>query len=175
MRAIITLKAISLVSFVLTGCESTPTATPYDSTNAHYKTDRPNSLAPYIKLGEPLSAALVQYFEEWQGTPYRWGGVSKKGIDCSAFTQQAYQAVFQHPLPRTTRQQVTKGNKTTLHSATYGDLIFFKTGARRYHVGIYIGDKQFMHASSSKGVSISTLDNPYWSARIWQIRSYFAE
>ncbi|WP_407333748.1 C40 family peptidase [Enterovibrio sp. 27052020O] len=175
MRDIITLKAISVATLILTGCESSQTAESLNATNAYYKTERPNSLAPNVQADEPFSDALVTYFEEWKGTPYRWGGASKKGIDCSAFTQQAYQAVFQHPLPRTTRQQVTRGKETPLHAANFGDLVFFKTGSRRYHVGIYIGDKQFMHASSSKGVIISTLDNPYWSARVWQVRSYLPD
>ncbi|WP_028022522.1 C40 family peptidase [Enterovibrio calviensis] len=172
MRKLITSNAIALTCMLLIGCESTQSENASTTTNAYYNTNRPNSLAPMVDPEKPLDLALIQYFEEWQGTPYRWGGATKRGIDCSAFTQQAYQAVFQHSLPRTTRQQVTQGNKTSLKSASFGDLIFFKTGSRRYHVGIYIGDKQFMHASSSKGVIISTLDNPYWSARIWQIRNY---
>ncbi|PKF50728.1 NlpC/P60 family protein [Enterovibrio nigricans] len=119
-----------------------------------------------------VNYALNQYFDEWKGTPYRWGGSNKKGIDCSAFTQQAYHAIFEHSLPRTTTQQVKNGKKVALTNANYGDLVFFKTGSRRYHVGIYIGEREFMHASTSKGVIISTLDNPYWSARFWQVRSY---
>ncbi|MDD1792158.1 NlpC/P60 family protein [Enterovibrio makurazakiensis] len=172
MRTLITCNAIALACMSLIGCESTQSDHASSSTGSFYNTNRPNSLAPVANPEQPFNLALIQYFEEWQGTPYRWGGASKRGIDCSAFTQQAYQAVFQHSLPRTTRQQVTKGSKTSLKSASFGDLIFFKTGSQRYHVGIYIGDRQFMHASSSKGVMISTLDNPYWSARIWQIRNY---
>ncbi|EOD81150.1 Lipoprotein NlpC [Grimontia indica] len=80
--------------------------------------------------------------------------------------------MFEHSLPRTTRQQIKTGDKISLATADHGDLIFFKTGSTRYHVGIYIGEKQFMHASSSKGVTISRVDNPYWSARVIDVRRY---
>ncbi|KXF83293.1 C40 family peptidase [Enterovibrio coralii] len=171
MRLFYSATCLCFGSLFLTGCE-TASVTP-DVTLV----TPPLTINPYHSQEESVTIknvnyALNQYFDEWKGTPYRWGGSSKKGIDCSAFTQHAYHTIFEHPLPRTTIQQVKNGTKVTLSNASYGDLVFFKTGSRRYHVGIYIGEREFMHASTSKGVIISTLDNPYWSTRFWQIRSY---
>lgn len=157
----------------MTGCESPTSAENRPDHSAYYETNRPATLAPSgSDLDTSKSLALFAYFEEWVGTPYRYGGASKRGIDCSAFTQQAFLAVYEHSLPRTTRQQIKSGEKISLATADHGDLIFFKTGSTRYHVGIYIGEKQFMHASSSKGVTISRVDNPYWSARVIDVRRY---
>lgn len=159
--------------FFLAGCESTSSIEENPDTKSYYEVHTSDTVASSaLSPTSHRDHALFKYFEEWKGTPYRLGGASKKGIDCSAFTQQAYATVFEHMLPRTTRQQLTEGNKINLSNAGHGDLIFFKTGRTRYHVGIYIGEKQFMHASTSKGVTISRVDNPYWSKRIIQVRRY---
>ena len=113
---------------------------------------------------------LFQFFNEWEGTPYRLGGTKKSGIDCSAFVQKAFVEAYQMSLPRTTRQQSKQGVEMSWSDAQQGDLVFFKTRRRTYHVGIYLGNKQFMHASTSKGVIISRIDNPYWASKFWQVR-----
>ncbi|WP_297478269.1 NlpC/P60 family protein [uncultured Photobacterium sp.] len=109
-------------------------------------------------------------YRNWKGTPYRYGGSSKKGIDCSAFVQVGYSSVYKKALPRTTLQLVKKGKKVNRNNAKEGDLVFFRTGRNSRHVGIYLGNLKFMHASQSKGVIISRLDNPYWRRHFWQIR-----
>ncbi len=113
---------------------------------------------------------LFQFFNEWEGTPYRLGGTKKSGIDCSAFVQKAFVEAYQMSLPRTTRQQSKQGVEMSWPDAQQGDLVFFKTRRSTYHVGIYLGNKQFMHASTSKGVIISRIDNPYWASKFWQVR-----
>lgn len=109
-------------------------------------------------------------YHTWKGTPYRYGGSSKKGIDCSAFVQVGYSSVYQKMLPRTTLELVKKGKQVKRHTAKEGDLVFFRTGRNSRHVGIYLGNSEFLHASQSKGVIISRLDNPYWKRHFWQIR-----
>ncbi|AUI86097.1 hydrolase [Vibrio azureus] len=116
------------------------------------------------------NSELMKFYEEWQGTPYRLGGTQKSGIDCSAFVQKALITAYQFPLPRTTRQQVKLGKEVSWEETQQGDLVFFKTRRSTYHVGVYLGDKQFMHASTSKGVIISRMDNPYWASKFWQVR-----
>lgn len=129
------------------------------------------SSSPVNQGGESYYRAQMQeVYREWQGTPYRLGGTNKRGIDCSAFTQIAMYDVYRLDLPRTTSQLVNKGKKVSRSNASYGDLVFFKTGSRTRHVGIYIGNNQFMHASTSKGVIISSLSNSYWKSKFWQIR-----
>ncbi|WP_394245068.1 NlpC/P60 family protein [Vibrio astriarenae] len=110
-------------------------------------------------------------YQSWQGVPYVLGGNTKQGIDCSAFVQVAYSTVHGKHLPRTTSEQSQVGKKVTYSKAREGDLVFFKTGYKTRHVGIYLGGNQFLHASTSRGVIISRLDNPYWADKFWHFRS----
>ncbi|WP_260258430.1 NlpC/P60 family protein [Vibrio intestinalis] len=113
---------------------------------------------------------LMAVYQIWQGAPYRLGGESLNGVDCSAFVQNAFSSALQVKLPRTTKTQVEIGQEIDYDQAKVGDLVFFKTSYTTRHVGIYLGNKQFMHASTSKGVIISRLDNPYWAGNFWQFR-----
>lgn len=113
---------------------------------------------------------LRQAFSQWQGTPYRFGGNDKSGIDCSALVQRIYHESFNISLPRTTENQAEKGYLVYRDQLQVGDLVFFKTGWRTRHVGIYIGRDEFIHASTSKGVIISSLNNVYWKPRYWQAK-----
>lgn len=118
--------------------------------------------------GEDIVVTLREYFKRWQGTRYRHGGLSKKGVDCSGFTLLTYQELFGLALPRTVREQVKKGKKVPRASLKPGDLVFFKTGSFQRHVGIYVENEQFIHASRSKGVTISELNNRYWQKNYWR-------
>ncbi|SIO33056.1 C40 family peptidase [Salinivibrio sp. ES.052] len=120
-----------------------------------------------------LDHALNQVFYQWRGTPYRWGGTTRNGIDCSAYTQRVYQDALSTSLPRTTHGQAKTGYAIDYEIARQGDLVFFHIRPGLRHVGIYLGGQRFMHASASKGVTVSRLDNPYWQARFWQFRRYF--
>lgn len=128
-------------------------------------------------LNQPLSAheqtvnqSFMQVYEQWKGVPYRLGGNSYSGIDCSAFVQIAYRDALELSLPRTTKAQVKLGAEIDYQDAQVGDLAFFKTSWNVRHVGVYVGNKRFMHASTSKGVIISRLDNPYWASKFWHFR-----
>lgn len=109
-------------------------------------------------------------FQRWQGVPYRLGGETLNGVDCSAFVQIVFKDAWQIPLPRTTRSQSQTGFEVNYQNAQRGDLVFFRTSRTSNHVGVYLGDKKFMHASTSKGVMISRIDNPYWASKFWQFR-----
>ena len=96
------------------------------------------------------------------GAPYRFGGSSLKGIDCSSFVQKIYR-IFDITLPRNAAQQSKVGIGISRENLTQGDLVFFHTNRSLGHVGIYIGNNEFVHASSkSKGVRIDSLDTPYY-------------
>ncbi|QFI53982.1 NlpC/P60 family protein [Aeromonas simiae] len=114
--------------------------------------------------------AFDGFYQQWRGVPYRMGGNSRAGLDCSAFTQLAYQQVFGLSLPRTTTSQANLGQPITRSQLRHGDLVFFKTGWNQYHVGVYTGAGEFIHASTSKGVIRSRLDNVYWRKHYWQAR-----
>ncbi len=113
---------------------------------------------------------LLRQFAEWQGVPYRLGGTTKRGVDCSAFVQRSFAAQFNLNLPRTTLKQAVIGTPVSRDELRPGDLVFFKTGKYSRHVGIYIGNKSFLHAGETLGVSITPLANPYWRKRFWQAR-----
>ncbi len=117
-----------------------------------------------------VKSLLKAQHKEWKSTKYRIGGLSKKGIDCSGFVYITFRSKFKIELPRTTRLQAKIGVKVSKKNLRIGDLIFFKTGIRRRHVGIYIGKLNFLHASSKKGVTISTLKNSYWASKYWKIK-----
>lgn len=104
----------------------------------------------------------------WLGTPYRFGGTSRKSIDCSAFTQTIFKEAAEVKLPRTARWQYTLGEKIEkFEDLQFGDLIFFHTRsyARASHCGIYLGDNLFAHASSRYGVTVSSLESGYYNKR----------
>ncbi len=114
--------------------------------------------------------ALLEQYGEWHGTPYRMGGLDKRGIDCSGFAYITFRSKLGYSIPRTTKSQAQSGRYISLQDLRAGDLIFFKTSIRYNHVGIYLGDKQFLHASSSKGVMISGLNERYWKKHYWTAR-----
>jgi LysM repeat protein len=108
---------------------------------------------------------LVRVVKTFLGVPYKLGGSTLKGIDCSAFVKKIYE-VFNIQLPRTTREQFSIGKKVEKNQLEEGDLVFFRENGNRAHVGIYVGENQFVHASSySKEVKIDYLDTPYYSKR----------
>ncbi|MGB3209784.1 MAG: NlpC/P60 family protein [Desulforhopalus sp.] len=113
---------------------------------------------------------LTNHFLTWQGTRYRYGGLSRKGVDCSGFTLLTYKELFGKSLPRTVREQVQKGVPVPRSSLQPGDLVFFRTGVIQKHVGIYLENNRFMHASRSRGVMISRIDDTYWRKRFWQAK-----
>lgn len=114
--------------------------------------------------------SLMDHYLAWQGTPYRWGGASRKGVDCSSFAQLTYQQVYRMNLPRHTRDQARAGSRVSRRNLKGGDLVFFKTGWFSYHVGVYVGNNRFIHASESKGVTQSSLNSPYWDKHYWKAR-----
>ena len=105
---------------------------------------------------------LLKEFRKWEGTPHKMGGNSKRGIDCSGFAHYMYGKVFSIEIPRSTKLLFREGVKIKKSQLSPGDLVLFKPPTYPRHVGIYVGDNKFIHASTTKGVMMSDLDNPYW-------------
>ncbi len=125
-------------------------------------------------LSDPIMAisSLSEQQHEWKGTRYRLGGNSKAGIDCSGFMQVTFRDLFGIDLPRTTSEQAKEGTRIDRDKIKTGDLVFFKTGRgpNGKHVGVYVKNGQFLHASTKGGVIYSDMNSPYWSKTFWQAR-----
>ncbi len=126
---------------------------------------RPQNVSPAV-----IRKALLNEHERWVGTPYVLGGTTRNGIDCSALMQHVFGEAFALELPRTTEEQVLEGSRVAESSLKAGDLVFFRPPGPYNHVGVYVGDGYFLHASSSQGVKLSRLDNVYWKRYYWQAR-----
>lgn len=147
--------AFGFITF-LSSCSSSKSI----SGNDEYKTTITESPAKTKKEKE-----LIKEAKKWLGTKYKYGGHSKSGTDCSGFVMEVYKSVYDFKLPRSSREQQEFCKKIKKSQLKIGDLVFFATGKKKgkvSHVGIYIGDGQFIHASSSKGVVISDLDQSYY-------------
>jgi len=136
---------------------------------SHHRAPPPNA-----RLSDSITviAELNDQLRTWHGTPYRYGGMSRRGVDCSAFVLMTFRDRFALRLPRQTREQAEIGTRIDKDELLPGDLVFFKTGSGEngLHVGIYDTDNQFIHASTSQGVVKSSLDNVYWNKKFWQAR-----
>jgi lipoprotein Spr len=133
------------------------------------KEEQDNLAKDYLSqiMGVAVSATsnmkLFHFVYDWIGTPYRFGGSSRNGIDCSAFTKQLYSDVFNLTIRRSSRDIFSMVNPVGKDDLKEGDLVFFKIHSRSIsHIGIYLGNNRFAHASS-RGVAISSLDDAYYS------------
>ena len=112
---------------------------------------------------ESIKDRLLSVARGMLAVPYRYGGTTLWGLDCSGFVQKAF-AFFDLGLPRTAREQFREGVKVSKAELSAGDLVFFRTRAKYpTHVGIYLGDNRFIHASAhDRKVTIDSLDEPYY-------------
>ena len=147
---------IGIVTLLAAGCSSTPV------------TMTPSVEQPAVVSTSDLRDRLHQHYLDWRGVPYKVGGNDRRGIDCSGFVHLAYKNALGVQLPRSTDLLAQTGEDIPKKQLAVGDLVFFKTGFAKQHVGIYMGDGQFIHASTSRGVMKSTLKSPYWSKHYWK-------
>ncbi len=109
---------------------------------------------------------LLEVIDKWWGTKYCMGGSTDNCLDCSAFTQIIMRDVYQQSLPRTSQEQFAATEKIELEDIREGDLVFFGTGSKDIsHVGVYLLNNKFAHASTSGGVMISDLNEKYWQPK----------
>ncbi|RYZ54539.1 MAG: hypothetical protein EOP49_04930 [Sphingobacteriales bacterium] len=113
------------------------------------------------------NVSLYHFIEQWYGVPYRLGGADQQGIDCSAFVQKLYDQVFCTSILRSAVEQFRMCSMVyRTDSLKEGDLVFFRTAGKRIsHVGIYLMNDFFVHASSTQGVTVSNLNETYWKKR----------
>lgn len=153
---------IGTLVVVLSGCASSrPSTSPTNATS---------SQSSVSEEAAETAQQLRTTTKRWEGTPYTLGGTSLRGIDCSAFVQVLYRDVLGVPLARTTREQADAGRAVPADEAQPGDLVFFRPERKQRHVGVYLGDGEFAHASTSQGVTVSPLDASYWQDAYWMTR-----
>ena len=119
---------------------------------------------------------IIEYAESFEGVRYKWGSTTKAGMDCSGLIYESFRA-YDVNLPRISRDMAKRGDKINLKDVHKGDLLFFKTGNRRNainHVGLIVSiennDIEFIHATSSKGVMTSWINETYWNKAFYEAR-----
>ncbi len=112
-----------------------------------------------------VASVLRSEATEWASTPHVYGGSTRSGIDCSALMQRWFENLFGIALPRSSNEQYTVGTRVDRDALQPGDLVFFGSRKRITHVGVYVGAGEFAHAASSAGVTVSALNEAYWTRR----------
>ncbi len=106
---------------------------------------------------------LYSFIDDWYGAPYKYGGCQKAGVDCSCFTNLLYEKVYDKKIARSATDMFKACDEVNIGDAKTGDLVFFKIGGTTIsHVGVFIKNKLFVHASNSKGVIINSLEEAYY-------------
>lgn len=117
-----------------------------------------------VRVETVLNTNLFAFIEDWWGTPYVYGGKNRNGVDCSGFTNNLLVTVFRLNSSGSSAQLYGKARKLNKSEMREGDLVFFKTDGKSIsHVGVYLNNNKFVHASTSLGVTISDLNETYWA------------
>lgn len=115
-----------------------------------------------VKAEDLENGYLYQFIDGWIGVPYKWAGNDKNGIDCSGFVNQVYLNVYKKQLERSAKDIINECEEIKKEELKEGDLVFFDISGANSHIGVFLENNKFIHASSSKGVMISDLTQSYW-------------
>lgn len=182
LRYILRIVPAIAAAFVLTACGSTNTA---NTQNKHTEMRAVNDQNGFLLQASQdefealvrnvdIKTKILDQYADWKGVRYRLGGSSKRGVDCSAFVQVTFREQFGMDLPRSTSEQQGMGKQIQRTKLRPGDLVLFRAGSTGRHVGIYLGNDQFVHASTSIGVTISNMNEGYWKSRYREARRVLA-
>lgn len=166
---------IGFVIIMATGCASTsliPAKTDSADCEAQIHPDPQITETTTTNDLVIVEQRLRSEVRKWEGTPHQMGGTTRQGIDCSGFVQRLYRDIFGQQIPRSTDLQVKSGQLIGKDQLRTGDLVFFRNSYKGRHVGIYLGKAEFAHASTSKGVTFSSLQDHYWRQSYWTARRY---
>ncbi|MDC9597895.1 bifunctional murein DD-endopeptidase/murein LD-carboxypeptidase [Xenorhabdus anantnagensis] len=182
LRYIMRLIPAILTAVVLTACSSPDSKLRNKQTEMHAVNSQKHYLLQTsqdefetLVNSLDIKSKILNQYADWKGVAYRFGGNTKRGIDCSAFVQRTFHDQFGIELPRSTLEQQNIGQTVNRSKLQAGDLVLFKTGIRMRHIGIYIGNHQFVHASTSNGVIVSKLTDTYWNKRYYGARRVLSD
>ena len=157
------------ISFVACKSHKTNTTTTHPKEDKKTTTTKSTSLKKKyagvlgVSESEIKNTNLYQFINEWYGVPYKYAGKDKKGIDCSGLTSTLYAKVYDKKISSSTKALIDEVKKIKSSDLKEGDLVFFNIGASHpTHVGVYLQNHKFVHASTKKGVIISDLNEPYY-------------
>ncbi|MBS1638020.1 MAG: C40 family peptidase [Bacteroidetes bacterium] len=109
------------------------------------------------------NTALYIFINDWYGVPYKYGGKDKQGVDCSGFSMTLYNTVYHKQISPSAKTQAEESKKIDASDLKEGDLVFFDINSGKIsHVGVYLQNNKFIHASTKKGVIINDLNEPYY-------------
>ncbi|WP_169303372.1 C40 family peptidase [Pedobacter cryophilus] len=152
-----------LFALAITSCKSKKVLVP----KSGFEKPSPKIVKKYSELMDVSKKAirngkLYGFIDDWQGTKYQYGGLSKRGVDCSGLVYLAFKDVYEKEIPRITSQQVEAIKRKYEGQLKEGDLVFFDYEGKKFsHVGIYLQNGFYFHASTSKGVMVAKLKDPY--------------
>ncbi len=164
MKRILPYILLATLSFLIYSCGSTSKRKAVISN----KTEKPSNTKRPTNPNYKKIKSIIGHAKTFSGTRYKYGGTTKKGMDCSGLIYTSFKKE-NIILPRTSRTMATQGKAISLKKVSVGDLLFFKTNKRKNvisHVGLVVevkGTIKFIHASTSRGVIISSLDENYWN------------
>ena len=156
MKKVLSFATILFLVFAPTGCS--PLIVRHEPKDIIISNEKRADLANF----KAIKGKIYLQYQQWKGTKYEKGGLSKKGIDCSGLVYLKYLEKLGIELPRSTELLSQIGKEVKRSELRSGDLVFFKTGPKVCHVGIYIENGKFLHTSEKKGVTISKLSDYYW-------------
>jgi lipoprotein Spr len=170
MRTVLKYLALGICFMYIISCkhkQSVAKSSPARPTKPEVKSSGSIKEQYSVKLGVSSSdiknEKLYKFINEWYGVPYKYAGKDKSGIDCSGLTSTLYQSVYQKTISSNTKALVGEVKKINVSDLKEGDLVFFITNGKTIsHVGVYLQNHKFVHASTKKGVMISDMNEPYF-------------
>ena len=165
LRSVLFCLGLLLLSSIYTSCKSKKIITGTSKSTSKSSGTIKERYAALLNVKEKNldNEKLYRFIDNWIGVPYRNGGMDKKGVDCSAFTSLLTNEIYNKQLPRTARLMAEDVKRKFEKDLKEGDLVFFDFDGKKFsHVGVYLHNNKFVHASTSKGVIISDLKDQWY-------------
>jgi cell wall-associated NlpC family hydrolase len=165
VRTALKYSLLSICFFYLISCKHQQSTTKSSESSSKTSSFIKKKYAEKLSVSESdiKNEKLYQFINDWYGVKYKYGGKDKAGIDCSGLTAALYLAVYKKTISSNTKDLVSEVKKIKESDLKEGDLVFFNTNGKSIsHVGVYLQNHKFVHASTKKGVMISDMNEPYF-------------